>query len=195
MRNIVKNFANLIFLLLIIPVFLLYRIIKFFTKSEKTFHGFSQLVSLFPGTLGEYVRKSFYYLALKKCSLDCCISFGVIITDSESEINSGVYIGTYCTLGKVSIGQDTLLGSNVDIINGANQHYIERIDIPIREQGGEFPKVYIGEDCWIGNGSLIMENIEKKCVIGAKSVVTKPIEAYSIAMGHPARIVKKRLDV
>ena len=192
MRSIAKNFANFTFILLVMPIFILYKTIRLFTKSEKTFHGFSQFVSLFPGTFGEYIRKSFYYLTLKECSLNCCISFGVIITDSDSEIHSGVYIGTYCTLGKISIGKDTLLGSNVDVINGAKQHYIQRIDIPIREQGGEFPKVYIGEDCWIGNGSLIMENIEDKCVIGAKSVVTKPIEAYSIAMGHPAKIVKKR---
>ena len=192
MRKIVKFCANYTGITFALPLYMMYVCIKLITRSEKTFHGFSQFVSLFPGTPGEYIRKCFYHLAMQKCSLNCCISFGVIITDSHSEIHDGVYIGTYCTLGKVVIGRDTLLGSNVDIINGAKQHHIERLDIPIREQGGEFPTVYIGEDCWIGNGSLIMENVHNKCVIGARSVVTKEVEAYSIALGHPAKVIRKR---
>jgi len=54
-------------------------------------------------------------------------------------------------------------------------------------------KISIGEDCWVGNGSLVMANIGDKCIIGAGSVAIDDIPAFSIAVGNPARITKSRL--
>ena len=193
MKNLVKHFFNLICIIIVLPSFMIYKIFCIFLDSEQTFQGMSQFYSLFPGLIGNYLRKSFYFFALKKCSLDCCISFGTVFSSPLSEIGKDVYIGTKCTLGDVKLDDYVLLGSNVDIINGAKQHYIDNLDIPIKDQGGEFPKVYIGEDTWIGNGALVMCNIGKKCVIGAHAVVNKEIPEYSIAVGNPARIVKKRI--
>lgn len=193
MKVFIKNLFLFISILLVFPVFLIYKITRFFTRSEKTFQGYSQFYSLFPGTIGEYLRKAFYFLSLKKCSKDCCISFGVIFSHSTAEIGHQVYIGSYSTMGDVCIGNDVLIGSNVDIINGTHQHHIKRLDIPIREQGGEFPKIYIGEDTWIGNGALVMVDIGKKCIIGAGSVVTHPVEDFSITAGNPAKVIRKRI--
>ncbi|MCD6460109.1 acyltransferase [bacterium] len=153
----------------------------------------SQFFSLLPGLIGNYLRRAFYFLSLKKCSLDCCISFGTIFSSPLCEIGNEVYIGTYCTIADVTLGDDVLLGSNVDIINGTKQHYIDKLDIPIKEQGGEFPKISIGEDTWIGNGAVVMCNIGRKCVIGAHAVVNKEISDYCIAVGNPAKTVKKRI--
>jgi len=193
MKNFLKHFFNLICIILVLPLFIIYKLLCVFLDSEQTFQGMSQFFSLFPGVIGNYLRRSFYFLSLKKCSLDCCISFGTVFSSPLSEIGKEVYIGTYCTLGDVNLGDNVLLGSNVDIINGAKQHYIDNLDIPIKEQGGEFPKVSIGEDTWIGNGALVMCNVEKKCVIGAHALVNKEIPEYSIAVGNPAKIVKKRI--
>lgn len=53
--------------------------------------------------------------------------------------------------------------------------------------------VTIGDDCWIGGNVSIMPgvNIGKGCTIGAGSVVTKDVPDFSVAMGSPARVVKK----
>ncbi len=77
-------------------------------------------------------------------------------------------------------------------MSGKTQHYFDDIETPIKDQGGEFEKITIGEDCWIGNGALIMANIGKKCVIGAGSVVTHDVPDYSIVAGNPAKVIKKR---
>jgi acetyltransferase-like isoleucine patch superfamily enzyme len=53
--------------------------------------------------------------------------------------------------------------------------------------------VTIGEDTWVGNCAIIMANIGKKCIIGAGSVVTKDIEDYSIVVGNPAKVIRKRI--
>lgn len=50
----------------------------------------------------------------------------------------------------------------------------------------------IGEGSWIGENVCVCgANIGKHCVIGANSVVTKDIPDYSVAVGCPARIIKK----
>ena len=80
----------------------------------------------------------------------------------------------------------------MDILSGKHQHSTENADVLIRFQKGEFKKIIIGEDTWIGNSSVIMGDIGKGCIIGAGSVVTQPINAYSIAAGNPARVIKQR---
>ena len=79
-------------------------------------------------------------------------------------------------------------------MSGKFQHDFSALETPIKDQGGMFHKISIGEDCWIGNGSLIMANIGKKCIIGAGSVVTKDIPDYSVVAGNPANILKSRLE-
>lgn len=56
------------------------------------------------------------------------------------------------------------------------------------------PRTVVIEDgAWIGNNVIILPgaHIGKKSIIGAGSIVTSHIEEYSIAVGNPARIVKK----
>lgn len=95
-------------------------------------------------------------------------------------------------IGKAEIGRNVLIGSYVDILSGKHQHSIDLLDIPIKYQKGEFKKIKIGEDTWIGNHSVVMNDIGKGCIIGAGSVVTQPIDDYSVVAGNPAKIIKKR---
>jgi len=96
-------------------------------------------------------------------------------------------------IGKVDIGRNVLIGSNVDILSGKHQHSTDAIDLPIRYQMGEFRKLKISDDTWIGNHSVIMDDIGKGCIIGAGSVVTQPIDDYLVVAGNPAKIIRKRV--
>jgi acetyltransferase-like isoleucine patch superfamily enzyme len=94
----------------------------------------------------------------------------------------------------VTLEDDVLLGSHVSVMNGGAQHGIERLDIPIREQPGKWPRVTIGRDSWIGERSVVMADVGKHCVISAGSLVMNPIPDYAIAMGVPARVIRYRKD-
>ncbi|KAF2972784.1 hypothetical protein GQX73_g820 [Xylaria multiplex] len=64
-----------------------------------------------------------------------------------------------------------------------------------RRDAIEFAKpVVIGDDCWIGGNTTIMPGvvIGKGCTIGASSVVTKDIPDFSVAVGSPARVVRRK---
>ena len=94
----------------------------------------------------------------------------------------------------MTLEDDVLLASNVDVISGTGQHRFEDPDVPVREQGGTFERVTIGADTWIGNRAVVMADVGPQCVVGAGSVVTKPLEARSTAVGSPARAVGRRGD-
>lgn len=95
-------------------------------------------------------------------------------------------------IGDVTIEEDVLVGSHVSIINGNRQHGIARLDIPVREQPGEFPRITIGRDTWIGDRAVVMADVGKHCVIGAGAIVTKSLDDYAIAVGNPARVIGSR---
>ena len=192
MKDKIKLLLVISATLLMAPVVILFKTLNAFSHGDGLFSSFSQVLCLIPGKIGCYLRVVFYRYTLSHCPLDVVISFLVLLSQQDTEIASGVYIGPQCNIGKCRIGTNTLLGSGVHVMSGKGQHAIDSLDIPIKDQGGTFEKISIGEDCWIGNAALIMANIGDKCVIGAGSVVVTDIPAYSIVGGNPAKIIKSR---
>lgn len=161
-------------------------------RRESMYQGFSQCVSLVPGLPGDYLRIAFYHATLRNCSLNARVSFGTIVSNHETILHDRVYVGAFCNIGCVEIGADTLIGSNVTILGGRGQHNIQRLDIPVGQQGGVYSLVRIGRDVWIGNGAIVSDHIGEQAVVGAGSVVVKPVEPRAIVVGNPARVVGTR---
>ena len=194
MKQFAKKIIDLCAIILLLPLIALYKLISLFSSDDASFASYSQLLSLIPGKTGSFLRKNFYRSTMTKCSEHCFIGFGTLFSQHDTEIEEGVYIGPQCNIGKSRIEKNCLLGSGIHILSGKNQHDFKDLNTPIREQGGKFTKISIGEDSWIGNNSVIMANIGKKCVIAAGSVVINDIPDYSIVGGNPARILKSRLS-
>ena len=73
-------------------------------------------------------------------------------------------------------------------------HIFEDPNTNIIEQGGHTRKVTIGRDCYIGMNVTILysADIGDGSVVGSGAVVVKPLEPMSIAVGNPARVIRKR---
>jgi len=192
MREGLKKIFSVVFLVFALPAYCYYRCEALVLGRDRSFRGLSQFLSLFPGLSGAYLRRGFYCLALQKCAGNCHIGFGTIFSHPTAEIGEHVYIGARCTIGDVSLGRYVTIGSNVDIMNRSRQHYIDDLVVPIQDQGGDYPRVYIGEDAWIGNSAVVMANIGKKSGVGAGSVVVHDLEEYAIVAGNPAELIRKR---
>ena len=112
----------------------------------------------------------------------------------------GVQIGKNCRIYRASFGTEPYL-----ISLGNHVHIGERVRF-ITHDGGAwvvreltgcgdwdyFGPIRIDDNVFIGNDVIILPNvhIEKNCVIGTGSVVTKNIPAGSIAAGVPARRIR-----
>lgn len=192
LKELAKVAAELTACLLVLPALLCYGLCRLCFGSQRAFPGWSQALCLFPGTSGVYLRRAFYRFVLARCAPGSCISFGTVFSHATASVGRNVYVGLSCCLGDVTLEDDVLLGSHVSIMNGAAQHGIERLDIPIREQPGVWPRVTIGRDSWIGDRATVMADVGKHCVIGAGSVVTKAIPDYAIAAGVPAKVIRYR---
>lgn len=113
------------------------------------------------------------------------------------QVGNNVYIGNYCHISvkKVFIDDFTMLASHVSIIGG--DHKYDMVGSPTIFNGRDEEKeVIIEKDVWVGHGATILHGVKigEGSIIGAGSLVTKNIPAYSIAVGSPARIIKKRFD-
>jgi acetyltransferase-like isoleucine patch superfamily enzyme len=153
-----------------------------------------QRASKWPGVGGEYLRRALLRKILARVGTDVVVSFGSVLTKPSIELGDGVYIGSYCLLGDVRIGDHTLIADHVCIPSGSKQHGFERLDRPIREQPGELKTVRIGRDCWIGSHTVILDDVGDHSIIGAGSVVTKPVPSYQIVAGNPARSLGDRRE-
>ena len=109
-------------------------------------------------------------------------------------------IGDYSGLGLnarldgpgIVIGNNVLMGPDAVILTGNHKH--DDITMPIQAQGIETAPVIIEDDVWIGTRVIILPGIRigKSSIIGAGAVVSKDVPPFSIAVGNPARVVRKR---
>jgi len=111
-----------------------------------------------------------------------------------------VSIGDRCLIGRgsgivghlsIEIGDDVWTGHYVYITD--QNHGYDDPDLPISRQVQPERPVRIGSGSWIGNGSVVLPGAEigRNVVIGANSVVTGTIPDHSIAVGAPARVIKR----
>ncbi|GAA5889445.1 hypothetical protein JCM8208_007878 [Rhodotorula glutinis] len=91
----------------------------------------------------------------------------------------------------VKIGSRVLCGSNVSLLSGTHP-----TDPAIRN-GTAGPEmgapIEIGDDCWLAASVVVLPGVKigRGTTIGAGSVVTKSIPPFVVAVGNPARVIKK----
>lgn len=110
----------------------------------------------------------------------------------------------YATIGKfVSIAAMTRINpGNHPMWRATQAHFVYRAShyFPGETDEAEFfdwrreHHVTIGHDVWIGHGAIVLagKSIGTGAVVGGGAVVTKDVPAYSIVVGNPARVIRRR---
>lgn len=130
---------------------------------------------------------------------EVCLREGVFISSHKGfggkiVIGKRTRVGRYVCIGgpgKVIIGKDCMIANHTSI-HGANHLYGEPGKL-ISQQGLTCKGVVIEDNCWLGAGVRVLDGttIGKGSVIGAGAVVTQDIPPYSLAVGVPAKVIKR----
>jgi len=140
---------------------------------------------------------------LLKCGKNVCLRPGCVMTDMNSiEIGDNVIIRPGTELhantekrAKIIIEDNVLIGPGVFVT--VNNHNFSDSNSLIMDQGGSASTINIKNGSWIGARAIVLSKaviIGKGSVIGAGSVVTKMVPDFCIAVGAPARIIRKICD-
>lgn len=124
------------------------------------------------------------------------ISKGYVLEIGENvEINDYVHIGA---IQSVKIGNNVLLASKVfitdhnhGVYSGSGFH--DNPETPPRDRKWNCSPVEIGDNVWIGELVTILpgSKIGNGSIVGAMSLVNSEIPPFSIAVGIPAKVIRR----
>jgi acetyltransferase-like isoleucine patch superfamily enzyme len=156
----------------------------------------SEVLSTLPFSVGWKLRRAIYARVLPQIGNDVLLNFGVVLEDPRTTFGEDVWTGSGCYVDYAHIGSYVLIGPHVVLLSGGRHHRFERLDLPVKHQGNP-PKepLLIGDGVWIGANATIMADVAHDAIVGAGSVVTKPVAAYAIVAGNPARFIRDRRQV
>ncbi|MDF1568312.1 MAG: hypothetical protein RQ801_01320 [Spirochaetaceae bacterium] len=129
----------------------------------------------------------------------------------NTEMGDWSYTGPFCIIQNARIGRFSNIAAMVRIgptahpMDRPTQHHFtyRRMDYGLSDTNDEdffswraAQVARIGHDTWLGHGAVIMPGVTVGigAVIGGGAVVTRDIGDYEVAVGVPAKQVKRRLS-
>ncbi len=163
------------------------------------FSGYSYLINLlflWLELLPPFLRWLIFKLSLKKLGKGCLIDYKTYFRyPSKISLGKGVAINRGCEFyasflvpaGTITVGDNVTFSPNVKLYTIGHDPSTKSL----RDLAGP---IVIESHAWIAADSIILPNVTigEGAVIGAGSVVTRDIPPYTIAVGVPAKIIKKR---
>lgn len=151
-----------------------------------------EFVCLFPFRTGNLIRNKFYKWTLKEFGENVTINFGTIISYKDNTIGSNVWLGVNNIFGAIDIKDNVFTTQLCEFANGKYGNEVDRTDIPIVKQPGIRTRLQVVPDVWFGANCTTVANVGEGCVIGSGPIVVNFIPSCSVAVGNPARVIKRR---
>ena len=193
----------------------------FFLRIPKNI--FEWLIRYLPGPVGIIIRRYYYKLILNKVGKNVVIDEGVYFQGYNIELDDWSCVDKFCVLrsfSKIRVGKRVHLGIGVVVHAGINSEIniddnaaiADRCNIysltnsyaPNKRMGGPVCKshevqtrsgeIYIGKECFVGVGSLILPNVKIGfgSILSSQSIVRKSIEELGI-YDRDCKFLKKRI--
>jgi len=192
MKMVDRRFKSLIFKIRLVKLymFLLYK--NYLLNSNIKFK-FGKKVKLEKDTkfiLGKNSKieiKNNILIGRESC-IECAQNATIII--GENVLLTGYNF--IVSMSTINIGNNTIIGEFVSVRDSDHSYRNLNESIRLFKEDNTRP-INISNDVWIGRGVTILKGVQigERSVIGANAVVTKDIPQYSVAVGIPAKVIKK----
>lgn len=146
----------------------------------------------------------------------------LVVLDAKGETNRGITVGSgvflgrgtilSCKDGDIALGDHVNIGFYSEIFSGSSVtvgayglfaaytylvgggHEFDRPRVPVIEQARRSQGITVGENVWLGAGAKVMDGVRigRDVVVGAGAVVMEDLPDGVVAVGVPARIVRRR---
>jgi teichuronic acid biosynthesis glycosyltransferase TuaG len=118
----------------------------------------------------------------------------MVIWEGSLLIGNNVSFNNYCSVScmeHIEIGDDTWFGEGVRLYD--HNHRYKTEGIPFTRQGMDTGKVKIGNNCWIGSNTIILQNVTigHNCVIGANNLIYKSVPDNTIVKARAMELMEE----
>jgi len=155
------------------------RLLTKFLGQDRAVLAFGEKAATWAGPWGVLKRAAFYRSVLAFVGRDVHIGYGSIITKASAQLHDRVYLGRYCGVGSVTLGNDSLIADNVQVLSGRH-HHAEQDQVTLSH-------IHVGPHAWIGANTVVMSDVGSHCVVAAGAVVVKPVSDHISVAGVPAK--------
>lgn len=87
------------------------------------------------------------------------------------ENRDNVTINRYRVIHHCDIDSCALVAEHSVLLSGSRQQDLDRAGIPMALQRGRQKRIAVGDDCWIGAHAVVIEDVGRGAVVGARAGV------------------------
>lgn len=185
-----KTIGHAIGTFLSLPLRVRYALLRRILGEDRALSLVSESAAKVPGLLGLATRQVFYRSTLKACGRDVHFGYQTLLSKTDATVGDRVYLGRFCTLGRVTIGDDARIADGVQLLSG--QHHHGSSDSGVNLMSVNHERITIGQGAWIGANAVVMADVGAGAIVGAGSVVTKPVDPGATVAGVPAKPIEKQ---
>jgi len=123
-----------------------------------------------------------------------CFGYNEIHSTGQLRIGQNLSINHFSRiicLDEITIGDNVNIAEHVAILD--HDHNYQLVDNDFQLNGYITAPIKIGNNVWIADKCTVLKGVEigNNVIIGANSVVTKSLPSNCIAVGAPAKVIKK----
>lgn len=185
-----KLLGQLVGTFLALPLCVRYSLLRRVLGDDRALSLISESAAKKPGLLGLYTRQAFYKRSLQACGRDVHFGYQTLLSKCDSSIGDRVYLGRFCTVGRVAIGADTRIADGVQLLSGQHHHGESGIGVNLASVNHQC--ITIGQGVWIGANAVVMADVGDGAIVGAGAVVTKPVAPGQTVVGVPAKPIQQQ---
>jgi len=144
--------------------------------------------------LRRVLRQPVYILRRCEISLSSRVESGCVLSDSKVGKYSYIAGGVYLT--STSVGNYCSIASGAKIGGMEHSLWWGSTSARIKSEAADVRRTTISDDVWIGSNAVVRRGVRvgRGAVIGAGAVVLADVPDYTIVVGVPAKVLRKRFS-